>query len=193
MNTSESPNRFEVETNTAFSGASPLSFVIGLAVSLVFLMAGCESALGDYQCVSDSDCNGESSGRCEETLYCSSADSSCLSGRRYGEVSGPMTEECVGEGGDDLPPDEELAVQETCDQQFGEASLYEYCSGALDSCRFGVNLELQSCDVICQSLGGECMSARLVDEEDVAPCSGPDSIGTSCSSIGVAGVCECSF
>ena len=193
MNTSESPNRFDVENITASSGA-PLKFMLALAVTVVFVMAGCESALDDYQCTSDSDCNGGPlSGRCEATLYCSSEDTSCVSGRRYGEVSGPVAEECVGEGEDDLPTDEEPAVQETCDQQFGEASRYEYCSGTSNSCSFGVNLDFESCDFICRSLGGECLSARLTDEEDIEPCTGPGSFGVACDSFGIAGVCECEF
>ncbi len=198
MNTSESPNRFEVENNLVTSRA-PLKFVLLFVVSLVIVMAGCESALDDYQCTSDSDCDGSSlSGRCEATLYCSSPDVSCMSGRRYDELSGPVTDECVGGGvgevpTEEFPPDEGVAVQEACDRQFGEASRYEYCSGASNSCRFSVDLDFESCDFICTSLGGECLSARLIDEDDIEPCAGLDSIGIGCDSFGVAGICECGY
>ncbi len=197
MNTSESPDCIEGENSTITAEAA-LKCTLALVVSLVVAMAGCESALDDYQCTSDSDCNGISlSGRCEATLYCSSPDMSCTSGRRYGAVSGPVADECVDDVGeisaDDLPADEDVTIQETCDRQFGEASRYEYCSGTTDSCHFSVNLDFESCDFICGSLGGECLSARLNDEDDIDRCTLLSSVGVGCDSFGVAGICECGF
>jgi hypothetical protein len=59
-----------------------------------------------FECVDDGDCQGaaaepEIAVHCEATGYCSADDATCDSGRRYGELSGPVGGRCVGDDGDD--------------------------------------------------------------------------------------------
>ena len=56
-----------------------------------------------FTCATDTDCND---GVCEAEGVCSFADSSCDSGRRYGELSGTYSDQCVGATTDqpDAPP-----------------------------------------------------------------------------------------
>jgi len=73
--------------------------------ALAFLaLTGCLRTT-EFKCATDTDC---SDGKCETTTsYCSFTDSSCGSGRRYGDFSGSLTKQCVGgdiDGGIDVPP-----------------------------------------------------------------------------------------
>jgi|GEM_PF-1136114 len=54
---------------------------------------------GAFSCELDSQCQGgPGAGRCETSVgFCSFEDSSCSSGRRYGDASGPQSGVCVGE------------------------------------------------------------------------------------------------
>lgn len=80
------------------------------ALSLALAAAGGAGCLRSttFHCDDNTDCNG---GQCETTEgnYCSFADSSCsVSGRRFGDHSGPASNQCVGEttttdGGIDTP------------------------------------------------------------------------------------------
>jgi hypothetical protein len=55
-----------------------------------------------YECASATECErGGEAGVCEPTGFCSFADASCPSGRRYGGFSGTLSGVCVGEE----PPD----------------------------------------------------------------------------------------
>jgi len=85
----------------------------GLLV-VVVMAAGCLRSTS-FHCSSNVDCN---SGTCELNDYCSFADSSCPSGRRFGDLSAQFSNTCVGDlplvdagldgakdGGADAPPD----------------------------------------------------------------------------------------
>jgi Lectin C-type domain len=48
-----------------------------------------------FQCASDADCTGSPAGRCEPAGYCSFPDTSCASGSRFGDYSGPSAGKCV--------------------------------------------------------------------------------------------------
>jgi hypothetical protein len=52
-----------------------------------------------YRCATDTECGG--GGTCESVGYCSFTDSSCADGRRFGDLSGPYANTCVGGGGGD--------------------------------------------------------------------------------------------
>jgi hypothetical protein len=63
--------------------------------------AGCLRS-STFTCETDPECSG---GTCEADHYCSFNDSTCPSGRRYGDQSGPVANECVGGNPDiDGPP-----------------------------------------------------------------------------------------
>ena len=69
--------------------------------------AGCLRST-TFQCASDADCTGSPAGRCEPGGYCSFPDPMCSSGSRFGEHSGPLAGQCVGDptgdAGIDGPP-----------------------------------------------------------------------------------------
>lgn len=62
----------------------------------------------EFQCQVDGDCTAMGS-VCESTNYCSFVDMDCPDGRRYGGLSGPYANQCVGDqtldGGIDSPSD----------------------------------------------------------------------------------------
>jgi hypothetical protein len=71
----------------------------------IALLAGCLRST-TYECNSNEQClaSGEQ-GACEATGYCSFADTTCPSGRRYAPLSGPFAGQCVD---DDAPdPDDD--------------------------------------------------------------------------------------
>jgi Lectin C-type domain len=62
--------------------------------------SGCLRAAA-FECASDVQCTRTGAqGTCEAVGFCSFPDATCGSGRRFGEVSGTYTQQCVGEGGD---------------------------------------------------------------------------------------------
>jgi len=72
-----------------------------LALSLAAVpVAGCLRTT-TFTCAGDQECSG---GTCETNNYCSFADGTCDSGRRYGDLSGPVANQCVGEEQPDAPP-----------------------------------------------------------------------------------------
>lgn len=79
-----------------------------LLLVLIASAAGCLRNT-EFQCMVDGDCSASGS-VCETTSYCSFVDTECTSGRRYGELSGPFANQCVGDqttldGGVDSPTD----------------------------------------------------------------------------------------
>ena len=65
-----------------------------LACAGALLWCGCSPyGGGDFACTEDLQCGA--SGRCSDG-FCSFADTSCDSGFRYGELSGPQSGQCVG-------------------------------------------------------------------------------------------------
>lgn len=65
----------------------------------IFALAGCLK--GTYNCTTSSQCGA--SGVCEPAGYCAFPDTSCTSGLRYGDLSGPDSRVCVGQ--EQMPPD----------------------------------------------------------------------------------------
>lgn len=60
------------------------------------LIAGCSASSRPYACSTGSQClRGGEPGTCEASGFCSFADTSCPSGRRYGELSAELTSRCV--------------------------------------------------------------------------------------------------
>ena len=65
------------------------------------LLAACKTSLQQYECASPQDCTQSGlAGTCEESGYCSFPDSSCESGRRYGEQAGELSRQCTAAGRD---------------------------------------------------------------------------------------------
>ena len=77
-----------------------LAGVIAACALAAVLVVGCLSK-PRFECGNASDCvDGAAQGTCEPGGLCSFADSSCPSGRRYGDLSGSLANECVP-----VPPD----------------------------------------------------------------------------------------
>lgn len=70
---------------------------------LALALTGCLKSL-PFQCALDGDCGA--GGACEGNGFCSFVDSSCPGGRRFGELSGPVAGQCVGDTPNDAPIDE---------------------------------------------------------------------------------------
>jgi hypothetical protein len=64
----------------------------------VVLLGACSpfSGASQFVCDSNEDCQGALDGRCESTGFCSFPDGECPDGRRYGELSGQFSGQCVG-------------------------------------------------------------------------------------------------
>src|SRR5437879_2143451 len=61
------------------------------------MTTGCLKA-AEFHCQTTADCvRSDGPGRCETNGFCSFADGSCASGSRFGEASGPVTNQCVGD------------------------------------------------------------------------------------------------
>jgi len=77
------------------------------ALVMAMLASGCLKAAA-FECASDPQCTrAGTQGTCETVGFCSFPDSTCTSGRRFGDVSGPYTQRCVGDvaGGSDAAID----------------------------------------------------------------------------------------
>jgi hypothetical protein len=64
----------------------------------VLVLGACSpfSGASQFVCDSNEDCQGALDGRCESTGFCSFPDGECPDGRRYGELSGSFSGQCVG-------------------------------------------------------------------------------------------------
>ena len=74
----------------------------GIVVALVALVAltahGCVK-LESFACGQSSECrNGDLLGTCEPAGLCSFPDPMCPSGKKYGELAGDQSGQCVGDG-----------------------------------------------------------------------------------------------
>jgi hypothetical protein len=69
-----------------------------LVIALGLLGAGCLKPHDTYVCTDSSTCTlGGVQGTCEATGFCSFPDTTCPSGRRYGEYGGDgLMDTCVG-------------------------------------------------------------------------------------------------
>jgi len=76
-----------------------------VAIVCAALASACNYG-GAFMCGSDESCSTNGiSGRCESNGFCSFVDTSCQSGRRYGDNSGSVSGTCVGATGDDAGVD----------------------------------------------------------------------------------------
>jgi len=72
--------------------------VVGAVVSF---LTGCNYGNGAFSCTDDNSCGA--GGKCEpDTSLCSFADTSCPSGRKYGDLAGGQSGKCVDGGGPPL-------------------------------------------------------------------------------------------
>ncbi len=68
-----------------------------LAIAALVLAAGCIRSAA-YECQSSAECTKDGTqGTCEAVKYCAFPDASCTSGSRYGNLSGPYANQCVGD------------------------------------------------------------------------------------------------
>lgn len=72
-----------------------LAIVVAAVSAVLSWSVGCLRST-EFHCTGDSECSG---GVCESTGYCSFTDMACSSGRRYGDLSGAHSNECVGSTG----------------------------------------------------------------------------------------------
>lgn len=78
-----------------------MSRTLAIAAFVTALAGGCLRANSAFHCSTDSDCaRGGMPGTCEAVGYCSFVDPACASGSRFGTLSGPFANQCVG-GSDD--------------------------------------------------------------------------------------------
>jgi hypothetical protein len=69
------------------------------ALVTALLASGCIKAAA-FVCTNDPQCTRAGvQGTCESVGFCSFPDSTCASGRRFGDVSGTYTQQCVGDVG----------------------------------------------------------------------------------------------
>jgi hypothetical protein len=105
-----------------------LATVLGVCLLLGVGVVGC---LGkpQFECGAGGDClqNGVQ-GVCQPTQFCSFPDSSCDSGQRYGDLSGPMANQCVGVP-IDAPVDAYVhdAYVHDARECFGGSGAYQLC------------------------------------------------------------------
>lgn len=74
---------------------SPMGKLFALAV-IVASVSGCNYGAASFSCANNNQCGA--GGLCEPDAFCSFPDSSCSTGRRYGDLSGARSNECVGVG-----------------------------------------------------------------------------------------------
>jgi biopolymer transport protein ExbB len=67
--------------------------MLGL-LAAILASGGCLKNTAAFACTSDADCG--TGGHCEPVGFCSFADPGCDQGRRYGDLSGPYANQCVG-------------------------------------------------------------------------------------------------
>jgi hypothetical protein len=89
------------------------------------LASGCIKAAA-FECTSDPQCTGAGvQGTCESVGFCSFPDATCASGRRFGDVSGKYTQQCVGEvgNGSDASIDSGITIPDGLGCPVGYATL----------------------------------------------------------------------
>jgi lectin-like protein len=89
------------------------------------LASGCIKA-GAFECTSDPQCTRAGvQGTCEAVGFCSFPDATCPNGRRFGDVSGTYTQQCVGGvgGGSDAAIDSGVIIPDGLGCPVGYATL----------------------------------------------------------------------
>jgi hypothetical protein len=70
-----------------------------VAPIIAMIASGCIKAAA-FECTSDPQCTRAGlQGTCEQVGFCSFPDTTCATGRRFGDVSGKHTQQCVGDAG----------------------------------------------------------------------------------------------
>ncbi|MBA3398048.1 MAG: hypothetical protein H0T89_35815 [Deltaproteobacteria bacterium] len=105
------------------------------ATALAGVVLGLSSCLSKprFECASTGDCASSSGpGVCEPDGFCSFTDASCPSGRRYGDLSGPQANQCVGVPPDAPPPPDAAPDSYVHDARecFGDGA-YQLCFTAM--------------------------------------------------------------
>jgi hypothetical protein len=91
-----------------------------VAIAVLLALSGCAPVNG-YTCTETSQCTlGGVAGVCEPNGACSFPDSTCASGRRYGEFSGDLGNVCVG--AEDITDDDHDGVDDGIDNCKGAAN-----------------------------------------------------------------------
>lgn len=76
------------------------------AVLILVALTGCVRGGASFTCATDGDCVlGGIAGRCESVGFCSFPDGTCADGSRFGGLSGPFANQCVGTAVVDAGPD----------------------------------------------------------------------------------------
>ena len=168
---------------------SCLALVVGI-VGIVGI--GCSSTLETYSCENRSDCIIEGNeGICEESGVCSFLDLDCESGRRYGKLSGDLSNLCVqpedpgptdagaidagaidgaidaGAGGPDAASTDAAPSPDAGPSCPLSATGFECpattCPSSPQSCcPYGLDTGSDSCNQLCGDVGMQCDSARLI-------------------------------
>jgi len=99
------------------------------ALITAMIASGCIKAAA-FECASDPQCiRAGVQGTCESVGFCSFPDTNCASGRRFGDVSGKYTQQCVGEVGEgsdasvDAPIDSGIVIPDGLGCPVGYATL----------------------------------------------------------------------
>ncbi len=162
--------------------------------AIVVLAAGCVSPASSFPCASDADCSG---GHCEpDTNFCSFTDSSCDSGRRYGDAAGNLSNACVASSGN--CGDGMVTGTEECDD--GNTDDTDFCIdcklatcgdghvfAGVEDCDDSNNVDGDGCNANCLDCGPGSVTnpannhCYFVVEN---PMVGWDTAGTNCATNG---------
>jgi hypothetical protein len=95
--------------------ASPIGAAVTALVLAIAALGGCLKSAA-FSCAVETDCTrGGEVGICEPSGFCSFADPACPGGRRYGELSGSLANQCVGAENPDGGPDIDAPAAPFCD------------------------------------------------------------------------------
>ena len=140
------------------------------ALVAIAVLAGCVTPASSFQCDLPEDCTV--GGFCESTGYCSFPDPSCDSGRRYGDASGDLSNQCVPFNGDAVCGDGVVEAPEECED--GDQDDTDGCARCRRArCGDGFRRTgVEDCDDGNQNDEDACNSACLscdADETVVSP------------------------
>lgn len=153
--------------------ARPL--LVAFACAFLLVLGGCTDAEG-FLCLDNAECGDE--GFCEDNGSCSFADSSCESGRRYGEFApGRIADACVAE--ESGPPPETAGVmpasgvcgqEESCESCLSCAAEEEPCAEQVMTCSTSdVCVDGLSCAQACLGFGdcADCCAGASSEDREL--------------------------